>query len=138
MKTLSKETAMSVSRHRVFTTNLIFLLAVTAALSVRAFSAPAQAVRVRVGAQAAAANLVSQVKPVYPPEARAARVQGEVMLQIVIGTDGKVIEVAVVRGHALLNESAVDAVSQWLYRPFLLNGQPVEVITTVTVNYSFQ
>jgi protein TonB len=94
--------------------------------------------RVRVGADVAQAQLVKKVNPVYPADARAARVQASVILQIVISTDGKVIDLVVLSGHPMLNQSAIDAVSQWEYSPFLLNGKPVEVVTTVTVTYSFQ
>ena len=82
--------------------------------------------------------LISKVQPVYPTEAKEARIQGVVILETLIGKDGRVMSVRVVSGHPLLQQSAVDAVSQWLYKPTLLNGQPVEVITTTTVNFSFQ
>ena len=84
------------------------------------------------------ASLVSQVKPVYPPLARQARVSGVVILEAVIGKDGSVAEIKVISGHPLLQQAAIDAVSQWKYKPTLLNGEPVEVVTTVTVNFAFQ
>jgi protein TonB len=97
-----------------------------------------QTQRVRVGSDVAQANLVKQVRPEYPAEARAARVQDTVTLEVVISREGRVAELTVVSGHALLRQSARDAVAQWEYKPFQLNGQQIEVATTITVNYSFQ
>jgi len=94
--------------------------------------------RIRQGGNVQQAMLISKVQPVYPTEAKEARIQGVVILETLIGKDGRVMSVRVVSGHPLLQQSAVDAVSQWLYKPTLLNGQPVEVITTTTVNFSFQ
>jgi len=91
-----------------------------------------------IGREVAQANLINQVKPVYPPEARAARIQGVVVLQATIDRQGNVSNVSVVSGHPLLNEAALDAVKQWRYRPVLLNGQPTEVVTTITLNFVFQ
>jgi protein TonB len=82
--------------------------------------------------------IISQPKPVYPALAKQARVTGIVILEAIIGKDGAVSEVHVLSGHPLLQQAAVDAVSQWKYKPTLLNGEPVEVQTTVTVNFSFQ
>jgi protein TonB len=65
-------------------------------------------------------------------------VQGVIVLEAVITREGNVDSVRVVSGHPLLVQAAVDAVRQWRYRPTLLNGQPVEVITTVTVNFTLQ
>ena len=81
-------------------------------------------------------RLVSRVEPVYPPAAKAANIQGVVILELVIGTDGTVIEGRVLRSISLLDQAALDAVVQWRYEPTLLNGAPVEVIATVTVNFS--
>jgi protein TonB len=86
----------------------------------------------------AQANLIHQPKPVYPPLARAARVQDYVMLQATISREGTIQDLKVLRGHPLLNEAAIEAVKQWRYKPQTLNGQPIEVITTITVNFSFQ
>lgn len=82
------------------------------------------------------ASLINQVKPVYPPLARQARVSGVVILEAVIGKDGSIAEVKVISGHPLLQQAAIDAVSQWKYKPTLLNNEPVEVQTTVTVTFS--
>jgi len=82
--------------------------------------------------------LVQKEEPMYPPLARAARVTGAVVLDVLIGTDGHVSDVGVVSGHPLLQAAAVDAVKQWVYSPMNQNGQPAEVQTTVTLNFSFQ
>jgi protein TonB len=83
------------------------------------------------------AMIITQTKPVYPPLAKQARIQGVVILEAVIGKDGAVNEIKVISGHPLLQQAAIDAVSQWKYKPTLLNGEPVEVVTTVTVNFAF-
>ena len=82
--------------------------------------------------------MINQVKPVYPPLAKQARIQGVVILEAVIDKAGNVAEIKVISGHPLLQQAAIDAVSQWKYKPTLLNGEPVEVVTTVTVNFAFQ
>jgi protein TonB len=74
-------------------------------------------------------------RPIYPDIARQARVQGSVVIECIIAPDGRVDEVQVVSGHPLLQEAALDAVRQWRYTPSLLNGVPVPVIMTVTVNF---
>lgn len=73
----------------------------------------------------------------YPPLAKQARIQGVVVLEAVIGKDGKIQNLRVITGHPLLIKAAQDAVSQWEYKPTMLNGEPVEVVTTVTVNFAF-
>jgi TonB family protein len=92
--------------------------------------------RIRVSATDQEAKLVSRVTPVYPPLAVQARIAGAVVLDIVIAKNGKVESVAVVSGHPLLLESAMDAVKQRVYQPTLVNGRAVEVDTRVTVVYS--
>ncbi len=72
----------------------------------------------------------------YPPIARAARISGTVVLHVVISTTGLVKDIHVVSGSPLLQQSALDAVKNWRYRPYLLNNQPVEVETTVNVVYT--
>src|SRR5262245_48730968 len=84
------------------------------------------------------ANLIYQVKPVYPALGRQVRVQGAVILEATIGKDGTVRDLRIVSGHPLLTGAAIDAVQQWRYKPFILNGEPIEVITTVTVTFSLQ
>ena len=80
--------------------------------------------------------LIHQVKPAYPPIAIAAHVQGEVILQAVIGKDGRIQNSHVISGHPMLINAAVSAVQQWRYRPYLLNGEPVEVETQIRVNFT--
>jgi TonB family protein len=92
--------------------------------------------RLRIGGNVQATNLITKVTPKYPPEAKAARIQGTVRLSVVIGKDGHVLDVQLVAGDPLLVGSAEEAVWQWIYRPTLLNGNPVEVITQVDVNYT--
>jgi TonB family protein len=99
---------------------------------------PPQPPAQRIGGNVAQSNLVSNTVPVYPPLARAARIQGVVLLQTFISKTGQVTDVSVLSGHPLLNEAAMDAVRQWQYRPTLLNGQPIDVVTTVSVNFSMQ
>ena len=80
--------------------------------------------------------LVHQVKPEYPPAERAAHIQGQVVLHAVIGKDGTVKQVQVVSGPPLLASAAENAVKQWRYKPYVLNGEPVEVDTTINVNFT--
>jgi protein TonB len=89
----------------------------------------------RVGGDVQAAKLIKKVIPVYPPLARQARVSGTVQLIGVIAKDGTIQQLQVVSGHPLLVKSALDAVRQWIYRPTLLNGQAVEVIAPIDVNF---
>ncbi len=81
-------------------------------------------------------KIISQVKPVYPPDAKAAGVQGTVRLEAVIGTEGKVQKIRTVSGPPELIPSALEAVKQWVYEPTVLNGAPVAVITQIDVNYT--
>ena len=80
--------------------------------------------------------LIHKQEPTYPPLARAARVQGEVVLSAVIDTNGQIQNLTLVSGHPMLVPAALDAVKQWRYKPYLLNGQPVEVETTITVIFT--
>jgi periplasmic protein TonB len=80
-------------------------------------------------------NLVHKVQPAYPPLARAARIQGSVVLRAIISRAGTIENLQVLSGHPLLVQAAIDAVRQWRYRPYNLNGEPVEVETQVTVNF---
>jgi TonB family protein len=95
----------------------------------------ARPMRIRVGGNVARAKLNKMVDPVYPSAAKAAGVSGTVILHAVISKDGTVQQVEVISGPPLLLESAMDAVKQWRYEPTLLNGQPVEVDTTISVAY---
>jgi protein TonB len=89
----------------------------------------------RVSQGVAQGFLVQQVKPVYPPLARQARIQGTVMLQAVIGKDGRIENLQLISGHPMLSPAAIESVRQWRYRPYTLNGEPVEVETAITVNF---
>ena len=82
------------------------------------------------------ANLIHKVMPVYPPLAKSARVQGTVEFTAIIGKDGAIRELKLVRGHPLLVNAAKQAVEQWRYKPTLLNGQAVDVITDIVVNFT--
>jgi periplasmic protein TonB len=83
-----------------------------------------------------AALLIYGPQPVYPPLARQARVSGVVRLAALIGTDGRMVDLRVTSGHPLLAKAALDAVKQWVYRPTLLSGSPVEVVTEITVTFT--
>ncbi|HEY6339616.1 MAG TPA: energy transducer TonB [Candidatus Sulfotelmatobacter sp.] len=80
-------------------------------------------------------SLIYQTQPVYPPIAKSARIEGQVVLAALISRDGTIENLRVVTGHPLLARSAVEAVSQWRYRPYILNNEPVEVETQITVNF---
>jgi protein TonB len=90
---------------------------------------------VRVGGQIKEPKKLKAVNPVYPDIAKQARVQGVVILECTISPQGKVTNVTVLRGIPLLDAAAIEAVKQWVYTPTLLNGVPVPVIMTVTVNF---
>lgn len=92
--------------------------------------------QIRVGGNVQAAKLVNQPKPQYPPLARQARIQGVVRFNAVIGKDGSIANLTLVSGHPLLVPSATEAVRQWRYQPTLLNGEPVEVVTQIDVNFT--
>jgi periplasmic protein TonB len=91
---------------------------------------------VHVGGKVQQAMLLHQKMPVYPQLARAARVSGTVVLAAVIAKDGSVQKLQLISGPPLLVEAALSAVRQWIYKPTLLNGEPVEVITEITVNFT--
>lgn len=80
-------------------------------------------------------NLVYRVQPTYPPLARQVRVQGPVQLRAIISKTGSIEHLTVVSGHPMLVKAAMDAVQQWRYRPYLLNNEPVEIETEITVNF---
>ena len=90
----------------------------------------------RVGGRIAPPTQTKKVQPVYPQSAQADKVQGIVILEAIIGVDGKVSDVRVLRSVPLLDKAAVDAVSKWEYTPALLEGKPTAVVTTVTVTFT--
>jgi protein TonB len=83
-----------------------------------------------------AAKLVNRPTPVYPPLAKQARIQGTVKFNAIIGRDGAIANLTLVSGHPLLVPSATEAVRRWVYQPTLLNGEPVEVVTQIDVNFT--
>ena len=92
--------------------------------------------RIRQGGAVTAASLVNRVQPNYPPLARQTRISGTVRLHAIISKSGSVESLEVMSGHPLLVQAALDAVRQWRYRPTTLNGEPVEVDTTIDVIFS--
>jgi protein TonB len=92
--------------------------------------------RVRVSSGVQSGLLIRKVQPTYPPLARQARIQGTVVLQAQISKTGDIENLQLVSGHPMLAPAAIEAVKQWKYKPYLLNGEPVEVETTVQVNFS--
>ena len=92
--------------------------------------------KVNISAGVAVGMLIQKTQPIYPPIAKAARVQGTVVLQATISKQGTIENLHVVSGPAMLQQSALDAVRTWRYRPYLLNNEPVEVETTVNVIFT--
>jgi periplasmic protein TonB len=94
---------------------------------------------VRRGGDVVMSNLVHQVQPVYPPLAQKTRTEGVVLLEAVITREGTIdpSRIRVISGAVLLNEAAIEAVKQWRYRPTLLNKEPVEILTTITLRFTF-
>ena len=92
--------------------------------------------RVRVSQGVSEGLLVHRVTPSYPPLAKSARIQGAVVLQAVIGKDGSIQNLRMISGHPMLAPAAIEAVKQWKYKPYFLNGEPVEVDTQITVNFT--
>jgi protein TonB len=97
---------------------------------------PTPAKRIRVAARVAEANLIHDVPPQYPPEAGRARIEGTVVLMALIDKDGTVKDVRVESGLPLLAQAAIDAVKQWRYKPYLMDGEPVEVDSRITINFT--
>jgi len=97
---------------------------------------PVMPQRIRISQGVTRGLLIQRVEPTYPPLARAARVQGDVILSAVIDTNGLITNLQLVSGHPMLVPAALDAVKKWRYKPYLLNGSPVEVETTITVIFT--
>jgi protein TonB len=89
-----------------------------------------------VGGNVQQAKLLAHVVPVYPPEAKAQGIEGKVRLQAILDKDGKVANLVVLSGDPMLATAALDAVRQWQYSTTLLNGDPVEVVTQIDVNFT--
>lgn len=92
--------------------------------------------RVRVSQGVSQGLLIRKVQPPYPPLARQARIQGQVILQAEISKDGSIENLRLISGHPMLAPAAIEAVKQWRYKPYMLNGEPVAVETTVMVNFT--
>jgi protein TonB len=92
--------------------------------------------KVRVSQGVSQGLLIKKVQPPYPPLARQARIQGQVVLQADISKDGTIQNLRLVSGHPMLAPAAIEAVKQWRYKPYYLNGEPVEVETQITVIFS--
>jgi len=91
--------------------------------------------RIRVGGDVQQAQLIRPINPEYPPDARARKLQGTVRLHVLISTEGDIARLVVISGQCYLAEAALRAVRKWRYRPTLLNGQPVEVVTSVEIKF---
>ena len=98
--------------------------------------APMPAKRMRIASRVAEANLIHDVAPQYPSEAGRARIEGTVVLMALIGKDGSVHDVQVESGLPILAQAAIDAVRQWRYRPYVIDGEPVEVDSRITINFT--
>ncbi|MFZ0284521.1 MAG: energy transducer TonB [Terriglobales bacterium] len=92
--------------------------------------------RIRVSQGVTQGMIIRRVQPMYPPLARQARIQGPVVLQAEIGKDGSIQNLRLISGHPMLAPAAIEAIKQWKYKPYILNGEPVEVETTITFNFT--
>jgi TonB family protein len=108
----------------------------TLRISLAPAGAPAPPTTIRVGSNVQQAKLLVKVMPVYPPEAKAQGIEGTVVLQATIDKDGTVASLMVLSGDPMLVTAAMDAVKQWQYSTTLLNGDPVEVVTEIRVNFT--
>jgi protein TonB len=97
---------------------------------------PAPVKRIRVASRVVEANLIHDVTPQYPSEAGRERIEGTVVLLAVIGTDGSVKDVRLESGLPILAQAAIDAVKQWRYKPYMIGGEPVEVDSRITINFT--
>jgi protein TonB len=91
----------------------------------------------RISGGVMAGTIIEKTQPIYPPIARAAHVSGAVVLHAIIGKNGSIQNLQVISGPEMLRASALDAVQHWRYKPYLLNNEPTEVDTTITVNFNF-
>ena len=116
---------------RPLVATLLLLIALTSLAASQAVP-----IRVRAGDNVMSVRLLRRVPPVYPPLARQARIQGTIILKVLISKSGDVANLQLVSGHPMLAPAAIEAVKQWKYDPYLLNGEPVEVDTNVAVNFT--
>ena len=105
------------------------------AVAVPRLVSPVPTKRIRISQGVTEGRIIQKIEPQYPPLARSARIQGQVVLAAVISKSGEIENLVLVSGHPLLVPAALEAVRKWRYRPYLLNGEPVEVETTITVNF---
>jgi TonB family protein len=119
-------------------TCVFLILALAAPVWAQSDSSAAPVERTRLEAKAMAGLLVNRVSPVYPPLARQARIQGTVVLHVIVGADGSITDLTLVSGHPMLAPAAIAAVRQWKYQPYMLNGKAAEVETQVVVNFTLQ
>jgi protein TonB len=96
---------------------------------------PRQMQPIPVSHDVAQGLIIKKVQPKYPKDARNMRIQGPVVLQVVINDSGGVKDIRLATGHPLLAPAAIDAVKQWKFRPYELNGKPVEIVTMITLNF---
>ena len=111
-------------------------LVVTAAVAAPAIYAFVDPPQVRVGGDIKEPKKIKDAKPVYPPLAQTAKISGIVIIEAIIAKDGSIRDAKILRGMPMLNDAALEAVRQWRYTPTTLNGVPVEVVMTVTVNFT--
>ena len=115
------------------------VLLVTATIAAPAISAAVPQPlnpQVRVGGDIKEPKKIKDAKPVYPPLAQTAKISGIVIIEAIIAKDGTIRDAKILRGMPMLNDAALEAVRQWRYTPTTLNGVPVEVVMTVTVNFT--
>jgi TonB family protein len=105
-------------------------------LVIGAHAQDAPAAPVQVPPESVEGLLIRRVAPIYPPLARQARLQGAVVLEVIVSKSGEVRDLQLVSGHPMLAPAAIDAVKQWRYRPYEQDGRPVEIKTTVQINFS--
>lgn len=96
---------------------------------------PERPQRLRVSSGVMAGLMIHKVDPVYPREAKKKHIKGDVLLKVLINKNGQVADVAVVKGDPMLTGAAMDAVKQWRFRPYLLNGEPIDVETVEVVSF---
>ena len=107
------------------------------AVTVKATPPPKPVGPQRISGGVMAGQILERVQPVYPPIAKAAHVSGAVVLHAIIDKSGNIKNLQAISGPEMLRSAAIDAVQRWKYKPYLLNGDPTEVDTTITVNFNF-
>ena len=125
----------SLVRFQLFLTLMLLLGSLSGAQTTESQTNTSRPTRIKIGGNVELAKLLTKVQPNYPDEAKRRHIQGRVVLHAIVSTDGTIKELNILSGPQELTESALDAVKQWRYQPTLLNGNPVEVDTTITVDY---